>query len=196
MICLNSPYGTSVVLDEEDKQQHQEGYLTPFTELPRERKFAELRTSREVQSDERLEYMNDSEQELIPLNASKSGFVESSYGSILMRTPFMSTVEHKVCHGDTLASIAVKYGVSVDDLKCTNGFVTDYDLLRRPTVHVPMHFDLSSSLYDDGPKGSEVSPVNSSKQETEENNFFEQFDKRAERSKASAHVTLQRFGLT
>ncbi|TKV98671.1 hypothetical protein SEVIR_9G575100v4 [Setaria viridis] len=48
-------------------------------------------------------------------------------------------VLHRVCRFDTLAGVAIKYGVEVADVKRANGFTTDLQMFAHKTLRVPLH---------------------------------------------------------
>ncbi|KAG2555341.1 hypothetical protein PVAP13_9KG559100 [Panicum virgatum] len=46
---------------------------------------------------------------------------------------------HRVCRFDTLAGVAIKYGVEVTDVKRANGLTTDLQMFAHKTLRVPLH---------------------------------------------------------
>ncbi|WVZ55120.1 hypothetical protein U9M48_005823 [Paspalum notatum var. saurae] len=46
---------------------------------------------------------------------------------------------HRVCRFDTLAGVAIKYGVEVADVKRVNGLTTDLQMFAHKTLRVPLH---------------------------------------------------------
>ncbi|OEL19875.1 hypothetical protein BAE44_0019104 [Dichanthelium oligosanthes] len=46
---------------------------------------------------------------------------------------------HRVCRFDTLAGVAIKYGVEVADVKRANGLTTDLHMFAHKTLRVPLH---------------------------------------------------------
>ncbi|XP_054809208.1 uncharacterized protein LOC129311168 [Prosopis cineraria] len=80
-------------------------------------------------------------------------------------------IRHPVSKMDTLAGIAIKYGVEVSDIKKMNGLVTDLQMFALKTLHIPLRgrhppsddstttghrtpdelFDLQHSLTTDSP---------------------------------------------
>ncbi|CAL4912158.1 unnamed protein product [Urochloa decumbens] len=48
-------------------------------------------------------------------------------------------VLHRVCRFDTLAGVAIKYGVEVADVKRANGLTTDLQMFAHKTLRVPLH---------------------------------------------------------
>ncbi|KAF8780357.1 hypothetical protein HU200_001466 [Digitaria exilis] len=46
---------------------------------------------------------------------------------------------HRVCRFDTLAGVAIKYGVEVADVKRANGLTTDLQMFAHKTLRVPLH---------------------------------------------------------
>lgn len=47
-------------------------------------------------------------------------------------------IEHTVSKMDTLAGIAIKYGVEVSDIKWMNGLMTDLQMFAHKTLHIPL----------------------------------------------------------
>nr|GEX48603.1 hypothetical protein [Tanacetum cinerariifolium] len=47
-------------------------------------------------------------------------------------------IEHVVTKFDTLAGVAIKYGVEVADIKKMNGLTTDLQMFSRKTLHIPL----------------------------------------------------------
>lgn len=47
-------------------------------------------------------------------------------------------IEHTVSKMDTLAGIAIKYGVEVSDIKRMNGLMTDLQMFAHKTLHIPL----------------------------------------------------------
>eukprot|EP01018_Ginkgo_biloba_P011723 Gb_26640 [translate_table: standard] len=47
-------------------------------------------------------------------------------------------IEHKVSKLDTLAGVAIKYGVEVSDIKRMNGLVTDLQMFAHKTLQIPL----------------------------------------------------------
>ncbi|CAK9162754.1 unnamed protein product [Ilex paraguariensis] len=50
----------------------------------------------------------------------------------------VSYIEHTVSKFDTLAGVAIKYGVEVADIKRINGLVTDLQMFALKTLHIPL----------------------------------------------------------
>ncbi|KAK7264120.1 hypothetical protein RJT34_31724 [Clitoria ternatea] len=48
-------------------------------------------------------------------------------------------IQHPISKLDTLAGIAIKYGVEVADIKKMNGLVTDSQMFAHNTLHIPPH---------------------------------------------------------
>lgn len=48
-------------------------------------------------------------------------------------------IQHPISKLDTLAGIAIKYGVQVADIKKVNGLVTDRQMFALKTLHIPLH---------------------------------------------------------
>ncbi|XP_010547714.1 PREDICTED: uncharacterized protein LOC104819378 [Tarenaya hassleriana] len=53
-------------------------------------------------------------------------------------TPGAGYIEHRVSKFDTLAGIAIKYGVEVADIKKMNGLVTDLQMFALKTLQIPL----------------------------------------------------------
>ncbi|KAK6931873.1 hypothetical protein RJ641_003666 [Dillenia turbinata] len=47
-------------------------------------------------------------------------------------------IEHRVSKMDTLAGVAIKYGVEVADIKRMNGLVTDLQMFALKSLHIPL----------------------------------------------------------
>ncbi|KAJ0847519.1 putative LysM domain-containing protein [Helianthus annuus] len=75
-------------------------------------------------------------------------------------------IEHTVTKFDTLAGVAIKYGVEVADIKRMNGLTTDLQMFARKTLHIPLPgrhppSPIMSNGYDThGPRKSETTPPN------------------------------------
>ncbi|KAK4261929.1 hypothetical protein QN277_004863 [Acacia crassicarpa] len=52
--------------------------------------------------------------------------------------PSLGYIQHPVSKLDTLAGIAIKYGVEVSDIKRMNGLVTDLQMFALKTLHIPL----------------------------------------------------------
>ncbi|KAG1359525.1 hypothetical protein COCNU_08G009710 [Cocos nucifera] len=52
--------------------------------------------------------------------------------------PGAKYIEHHVSKMDTLAGIAIKYGVEVADIKRMNGLVTDRQMFAHKTLRIPL----------------------------------------------------------
>ncbi|KAG9142061.1 hypothetical protein Leryth_025785 [Lithospermum erythrorhizon] len=50
----------------------------------------------------------------------------------------VSYIQHQVSKFDTLAGVAIKYGVEVSDIKKMNGLVTDHQMFALKTLHIPL----------------------------------------------------------
>ncbi|KAL6970115.1 hypothetical protein U1Q18_029820 [Sarracenia purpurea var. burkii] len=50
----------------------------------------------------------------------------------------VSYIEHRVSKMDTLAGVAIKYGVEVADIKRINGLVTDLQMFALKSLHIPL----------------------------------------------------------
>ncbi|TKY67745.1 LysM and peptidoglycan-binding domain-containing protein 2 [Spatholobus suberectus] len=53
--------------------------------------------------------------------------------------PTLPYIQHPISKLDTLAGIAIKYGVEVADIKKMNGLVTDSQMFALKTLHIPPH---------------------------------------------------------
>ncbi|KAL0736317.1 hypothetical protein Bca4012_012527 [Brassica carinata] len=53
-------------------------------------------------------------------------------------SPDRGYIEHRVSKFDTLAGIAIKYGVEVADVKKMNGLVTDLQMFALKSLHIPL----------------------------------------------------------
>ncbi|KAK9063865.1 hypothetical protein SSX86_017737 [Deinandra increscens subsp. villosa] len=76
-------------------------------------------------------------------------------------------IDHTVTKFDTLAGVAIKYGVEVADIKKMNGLTTDIQMFSRNTLHIPLPgrhppSPIMSNGYDiqKGPRKSEMTPPN------------------------------------
>ncbi|XP_057484798.1 uncharacterized protein LOC130771229 [Actinidia eriantha] len=75
-----------------------------------------------------------------------------------------SYIEHRVSKMDTLAGVAIKYGVEVADIKRINGLVTDLQMFARKSIHIPQpgrhppSTTLSNGLDNQGTSCSEQTP--------------------------------------
>lgn len=76
----------------------------------------------------------------------------------------VSYIEHRVSKMDTLAGVAIKYGVEVADIKRMNGLVTDLQMFALKSLHIPLpgrhppSSCLSNGLDNHGPRSSEQTP--------------------------------------
>ncbi|MCD7458775.1 hypothetical protein HAX54_039154, partial [Datura stramonium] len=50
----------------------------------------------------------------------------------------LSYIEHPVSKFDTLAGVAIRYGVEVADIKRINGLVSDLQMFALKTLHIPL----------------------------------------------------------
>ncbi|KAI3921041.1 hypothetical protein MKX01_036020 [Papaver californicum] len=68
-------------------------------------------------------------------------------------------IEHMVSKMDTLAGVAIKYGVEVADIKRMNGLVTDLQMFGLKSLQIPLpgRHPPSSSLSNDSPTHSDSS---------------------------------------
>uniref|UniRef100_A0A5B6ZMI9 LysM domain-containing protein n=1 Tax=Davidia involucrata TaxID=16924 RepID=A0A5B6ZMI9_DAVIN len=75
-----------------------------------------------------------------------------------------SYIEHPVSKLDTLAGVAIKYGVEVADIKRINGLVTDLQMFALKSLHIPLPGrhppspSLSNGFDSQGPSSSEQTP--------------------------------------
>ncbi|KAI3816395.1 hypothetical protein L1987_16089 [Smallanthus sonchifolius] len=104
-----------------------------------------------------------------PLSAtSSSGGGGSSVGDGGLRY-----IEHTVTKFDTLAGVAIKYGVEVADIKKMNGLTTDLQMFSRKTLHIPLPgrhppSPIISNGHDiQGPKLSDMTPPNPSRRHSD-----------------------------
>ncbi|XP_020599787.1 uncharacterized protein LOC110039160 [Phalaenopsis equestris] len=68
-----------------------------------------------------------------PISSSASVSAPSSFTPV--RANF---IEHRVSKMDTLAGIAIKYGVEVADIRRMNGLVTDLQMFARNSLQIPL----------------------------------------------------------
>ncbi|QCD88761.1 hypothetical protein DEO72_LG3g3311 [Vigna unguiculata] len=61
----------------------------------------------------------------------------SSFASTSPPTPVY--IQHPISKFDTLAGIAIKYGVEVADIRKVNGLVTDMHMFALKTLHIPLN---------------------------------------------------------
>ncbi|KAG5008504.1 hypothetical protein JHK85_027046 [Glycine max] len=52
--------------------------------------------------------------------------------------PRLGYIEHHVSKFDTLAGVAIKYGVEVADIRKMNSLVTDHQMFALKTLHIPL----------------------------------------------------------
>ncbi|PSR88325.1 LysM and putative peptidoglycan-binding domain-containing protein [Actinidia chinensis var. chinensis] len=76
----------------------------------------------------------------------------------------LSYIEHRVSRMDTLAGVAIKYGVEVADIKRLNGLLTDLQMFALKSLQIPLpgrHTPspiMSNGLENQGPSSSEGTP--------------------------------------
>ncbi|KAM7484829.1 hypothetical protein LguiA_000838 [Lonicera macranthoides] len=76
-------------------------------------------------------------------------------------------IEHPVSKFDTLAGVAIKYGVEVADIKKMNGLVTDLQMFALKSLHIPLPGRhppspiLLNGSESQGPSNSEQTPASS-----------------------------------
>ncbi|KAL4575554.1 hypothetical protein LXL04_022401 [Taraxacum kok-saghyz] len=82
---------------------------------------------------------------LLPNDSSSSPFMQSSLptsscvgGLIVGDGGGFGYIEHTVTKFDTLAGVAIKYGVEVADIKKMNGLTTDLQMFARKTLQIPL----------------------------------------------------------
>ncbi|CAI9296527.1 unnamed protein product [Lactuca saligna] len=104
---------------------------------------------------------------LLPINDSSSPFMQSSLptssgvGGSSVGDGGFGYIEHTVTKFDTLAGVAIKYGVEVADIKKMNGLTTDLQMFARKTLHIPLpgrHPPSPIMSNGQGPKHSEMTP--------------------------------------
>ncbi|XP_058097901.1 uncharacterized protein LOC131242935 isoform X2 [Magnolia sinica] len=73
--------------------------------------------------------------------------------------PGANYIEHRVSKMDTLAGVAIKYGVEVSDIKRMNGLVTDLQMFAHKTLQIPLpgRHPPSHNLSDGSPSPGESS---------------------------------------
>ncbi|KAH0452737.1 hypothetical protein IEQ34_020036 [Dendrobium chrysotoxum] len=69
----------------------------------------------------------------IPISSSTSVSSPSSFAPV-----GANFIEHRVSKMDTLAGVAIKYGVEVADIKRMNGLVTDRQMFARKSLQIPL----------------------------------------------------------
>eukprot|EP00262_Sarcandra_glabra_P002701 TRINITY_DN13108_c0_g1_i1.p1 TRINITY_DN13108_c0_g1~~TRINITY_DN13108_c0_g1_i1.p1 ORF type:complete len:346 (-),score=32.97 TRINITY_DN13108_c0_g1_i1:252-1289(-) len=74
--------------------------------------------------------------------AVRSSDVDSTMSSSFLLSPSPSSglnyIEHRVSKMDTLAGVAIKYGVEVSDIKRLNGLVTDLQMFAHKSLQIPL----------------------------------------------------------
>lgn len=91
----------------------------------------------------------------------------SSGGTYAVGPGGIRYIVHRVTMMDTLAGVAIKYGVEVADLKRINGLVTDRQMFAHKTLHIPLpgrhppssHLSNGSEPDNNGLSNSEQTPV-------------------------------------
>ncbi|XP_077247112.1 uncharacterized protein LOC143886845 isoform X2 [Tasmannia lanceolata] len=56
----------------------------------------------------------------------------------ILSSPGMNYIEHRVSKMDTLAGVAIKYGVEVADIRRMNGLVTDLQMFAHKSLQIPL----------------------------------------------------------
>ncbi|KAL5144060.1 LysM and putative peptidoglycan-binding domain-containing protein 1 [Glycine soja] len=80
--------------------------------------------------------------------------------------PRLGYIEHHVSKFDTLAGVAIKYGVEVADIRKMNSLVTDHQMFALKTLHIPLPARhppspyLSNGSSTPGHGNSDHSPLN------------------------------------
>ncbi|KAI3730404.1 hypothetical protein L1987_61574 [Smallanthus sonchifolius] len=108
-------------------------------------------------------FVNDSSSASLmqPLSAVSSGGGASGVGG-----GGFGRIEHTVSKFDTLAGVAIKYGVEVADIKKMNGLTTDIQMFSRKTLYIPLpgrhppSLIMSNGHDVQGPRKSEMTPPN------------------------------------
>uniref|UniRef100_A0A5B6ZP83 LysM domain-containing protein n=1 Tax=Davidia involucrata TaxID=16924 RepID=A0A5B6ZP83_DAVIN len=103
---------------------------------------------------------------LLPVSSSSSPPLPSSSASSCSPGGSIGVgyIEHPVSKLDTLAGVAIKYGVEVADIKRINGLVTDLQMFALKTLHIPLpgrhppSHSLSNGSDTPGPSSSEQTP--------------------------------------
>eukprot|EP00268_Persea_americana_P050127 TRINITY_DN542_c0_g1_i1.p1 TRINITY_DN542_c0_g1~~TRINITY_DN542_c0_g1_i1.p1 ORF type:complete len:108 (-),score=18.27 TRINITY_DN542_c0_g1_i1:227-550(-) len=62
----------------------------------------------------------------------------SSASNHMTTVPSVNYLEHQVSKMDTLAGLAIKYGVEVADIKRMNGLVTDLQMYALKSLQIPL----------------------------------------------------------
>ncbi|KAJ0970065.1 hypothetical protein J5N97_022942 [Dioscorea zingiberensis] len=70
------------------------------------------------------------------LVSESNGFVSISVPSTSASSP--AYIEHRVSRMDTLAGVAIKYGVEVADIKRMNGLVSDLQMFAHKSLQIPL----------------------------------------------------------
>nr|KYP68400.1 LysM and putative peptidoglycan-binding domain-containing protein 1 [Cajanus cajan] len=70
-------------------------------------------------------------------------------------------IQHPISKLDTLAGVAIKYGVEVADIKKMNGLVTDRQMFALKTLHIPQNGKHPSSPYSSSSTGHDNDEYNS-----------------------------------
>ncbi|KAJ8625224.1 hypothetical protein MRB53_033754 [Persea americana] len=68
----------------------------------------------------------------------RGGSDSASPSNPLLMRPGVNCIEHRVSKMDTVAGIAIKYGVEVADIKRMNGLVTDLQMFAHKTLQIPL----------------------------------------------------------
>ncbi|KAL8257983.1 hypothetical protein R6Q59_030024 [Mikania micrantha] len=104
-------------------------------------------------------FCNDSSASLMqPLSVFSCG------GASIVGDGRLGYIEHIVTKFDTLAGVAIKYGVEVADIKKMNGLTTDIQMFSRKTLHIPLPGRhppspiMSNGCVTQGPRKSGMTP--------------------------------------
>ncbi|WOK98882.1 hypothetical protein Cni_G07594 [Canna indica] len=99
----------------------------------------------------------------IPVSSSLSPS-SSSRSSSPSSTPGSNCIHHRVSKMDTLAGVAIKYGVEVADIKKLNGLVTDLQMFAHKSLQIPLPGrhppSPSPFVCNDSVENGENSPLN------------------------------------
>lgn len=92
----------------------------------------------------------------IPASSSLSLISDSSSSPIAV-----NCIEHRVTKMDTLAGVAIKYGVEVADIRRLNGLVTDLQMFAHKSIQIPLpgrHPPSSIPSYGSANNGEQTRP--------------------------------------
>ncbi|CAO2814041.1 unnamed protein product [Amaranthus hypochondriacus] len=83
-------------------------------------------------------FLESSSSTLFAVSSSLSATTLSASSSSSTSCSPSRFIEHHVTKMDTLAGIAIRYGVEVADIKKLNGLVTDLQMFALKTLHIPL----------------------------------------------------------